>query len=146
MTKFKDENDYRKAVSAEIKKQYGTESKYCEWSGIPYSTLHRYLKDGSQSITKQSRRLIEVDLGLVFITPDKAMFDLDNGGVGLNLNTNSKQNHLIADFDWHQLYKIARANKDGGVGKCLVKINTAIEQTEFNCAATLYLNVNKEDI
>ena len=144
MNKYKEISEYRHAISEAIKTQYGSEVNYCEFSGIPYSSLRKFMRGEKEELTKRNMRLIEIDLGVGFVTPEEAMFELKNGGVGINLNTNSKANHLIADFDWGRLYKIARANKDKGTSKCLVKLNTAIDQMEFGCAATLYLNVKEE--
>lgn len=145
MAKYKKIDEYRKAISEAIKMQYGSESAYCEYSGVPYSSLRKFLRGEYNELTKRNMRLIEIDLGVGLVTLEEAMFDLGNGGVGLNLNTNSKPNHLIADFDWGRLYKIAKKNKDRGVGKCVVKLNTAIDQVEFGCAATLYLNAKEEE-
>ena len=145
MMKCKTIEEYRKAISEAISIGYGSEPAYCECSGVPYSTLRKFLRGDYNSLTKQTMRLIEVDLDISMVTPKESTFPLKNGGIGLNLNTNSKPNHLVAEFDWNQLYKMAKANKDKGAGRALVKLNTAIEAEEFNCAATLYMNVIKED-
>lgn len=136
--------EYRKAISEAISVGYGSETAYCEQSGVSYSTLRKFLRGDYNSLTKATMRLIELDLDVSMSTPKEAPFSLENGGLGLNLYMNSIPNHLIAQFDWNRLYKIAKANKDKGVCKALVKLNTPIEVEEFNCAATLYLNANKE--
>lgn len=142
--KCKSIEEYRQAINDALKDKWGGDTTaYCEYSGVPYSTLRKFLRGDIDTLMLRYMRLIEIDLGISLATSPEKMFSLSNGGFGMKFYTNSAPNVLITQVDWSRLYRIAKQNKDRGLGTAIIKLNTAIEVEEFNCAATLYMNVGE---
>jgi len=142
----KDIDEYRDAIRAAIDSKWGGNvSSYCDASKFPNSTLGKFLRGDAADLSPIQKRIIEIDMDIKMEDGARAIYPIENGGFGLKLYTNSKPNHLVAVFDWKELYRMARKNSDAGTGVAILKINTAIECEEFGCAASLYMNAKRQE-
>lgn len=137
--KCKSVDDYRNAIQEAINDQWGGSfPAYCEYSGVPYSSLAKFMRGDYETLRPINMRVIKEDLGIELEERSKNIFP-SKGGVGIKMYTNSVPGKLVTAIDGRDLYNFAREHRNDRIKVCqTMNDQSAVEK--YNCSSVIYLN------
>lgn len=137
--KCKSVDEYRTAVQEAINDQWGGSlPAYCEYSGVPYSSLSKFMRGDYDTLRPINLRVIKEDLGIELEEKSKNLFP-SKGGVGIKLYTNSIPGKLVTTIDGRDLYNFAREHRNGRIKICQT-LNDGSTVEKYNCSSVIYFN------
>ena len=141
--KCKTIEEYREAIREALADQWGgSEMSYCDYSGVPYSSLRKFMRGEYDTMRPINMRAIKEDLGIELENQARSVFP-SKGGIGIKMYTNSVPGKIISSVDGKDLYTFAKDNKRNKVNICIL-INDIVAAEKHDCSAVLYLNNGEE--